>query len=166
MIPHPSIRKKRGRRATRASLLLAATVVAILVAPTCAAPSSSQTATRAAAEDDEIAASARAAIARMPSEERLAGIKGERLRRAVQTTYRAVSDIANNREPRRVASLSARFERAYAVALREAARADKTCASNCNADGETCQRGCAAKGKKFCGCKLAVFGCLVAECIF
>ncbi len=121
-----------------------------------------------AAEDDSAAQEARSALARAGAEERLEGIKDERLRRAVQATYRAVVELADNREPARVAALNAKFERAYASLVRETARGEhKTCAANCKAfDGEPCLTKCKAAGKKFCGCHLIVFGCIVAECLF
>jgi len=122
----------------------------------------------AISEVEEAAAAARAALGRLPLETRLGEISNERLRRAVQATYRTVVEIADNRDPGKVASLSTKFERAYATFERETARGEhKTCASNCKAlDGGPCPAKCKAAGKKFCGCKLIVFGCVVAECIF
>ncbi|MDT5271671.1 MAG: hypothetical protein QOH49_3857 [Acidobacteriota bacterium] len=119
-------------------------------------------------EVEEAASAARAALARLPAEARLGEIKDERLRRAVQTTYSAVVALAENREPGRLAALSSKFERAYAAVERETARGEhKTCAANCKAfDGEPCLAKCRSAGKKFCGCKLIVFACVVAECVF
>jgi hypothetical protein len=117
----------------------------------------------------EVAASAaRAALARLPAEARLGEIEDERLRRAVQAAYGAVVELAENREPGRLAALSSKFERAYAAVERETVRGEhKTCAANCKAfDGEPCLAKCGGAGKKFCGCKLIVFACVVAECVF
>jgi membrane-bound lytic murein transglycosylase B len=119
-------------------------------------------------EAEEAASAARAALARLPPEARLGEIKNERLRRAVQETYRAVVGLADNRESGKVSALNAKFERAYASVGRETARGEhKQCAANCKAlDGEPCLMECRSDGKKFCGCKLIVFGCIVAECVF
>jgi hypothetical protein len=119
-------------------------------------------------EAEEVAAAARAALARLPAESRLGEIRNEHLRRAVQTTYRAVVELADNRDPARVAALNSKFERAYASVTRETARGEhRTCAANCKSfDGEPCLAQCKAAGKKFCGCKLILFGCVVAECLF
>lgn len=119
-------------------------------------------------EAHEAASVAREALARLPAAERLGEINDERLRRAVQTTYRAVVELADNRDPGKVARLNTKFMRAYASVERETARgAHKTCADNCRAcDGQPCQRRCKATGKRFCGCKVVVFACVVAECVF
>jgi hypothetical protein len=119
-------------------------------------------------EAEEATAAARAALGRLPAEARLGEIKDERLRRAVQTAYSAVVELAENREPGRLAALSSKFERAYTSVERETARGEhKTCAANCKAfDGEPCLAKCRSAGKKFCGCKLLVFACVVAECVF
>ncbi|HYP52802.1 MAG TPA: hypothetical protein VEQ42_04645, partial [Pyrinomonadaceae bacterium] len=107
-------------------------------------------------------------LARLPAEARLDEIKDERLRRAVQAGYRAVVELADNRDPGKVAALNSRFERAYASVGRATVRAEhKSCAANCKAlDGEPCMTKCRADGRTFCGCKLIVFGCVVAECVF
>jgi hypothetical protein len=43
----------------------------------------------------------------------------------------------------------------------------RSCTANCKAlDGDPCQTKCRAAGRGFCGCKLIVFGCVVAECVF
>jgi hypothetical protein len=122
----------------------------------------------AQSQAEEAAAAARAALARLPAEARLGEIKDERLRRAVQATYRAVVELADNRDPGRVAALNSRFERAYASVGRATARGEhKTCAANCKAlDGDPCLSKCRAAAKIFCGCKMIVFGCVVAECVF
>jgi hypothetical protein len=119
-------------------------------------------------EAEDAASAARTALARLPAEARLGEIKNERLRRAVQATYRAVVELADNRESGKVSTLNFKFERAYASVARETARGEyKSCAANCKAfDGEPCLTQCKANGKKFCGCKLIVFGCVVAECVF
>lgn len=119
-------------------------------------------------EVEEAAAAARAALARLPAGARLGEIGDERLRRAVQAAYGAVVELAENREPGRLAALNSKFERAYTSVEREAARGGhKTCAANCKAlDGEPCLSKCRGGGKKFCGCKLIVFACVVAECVF
>jgi hypothetical protein len=111
---------------------------------------------------------ARATLARLPPEARLGEIGDERLRSAVQAAYRVVAEMADNREPGNVAALNSRFERAYASVLRETARGEhRNCAANCKAfDGEPCMAKCRNDRKKFCGCRLVVFGCIVAECIF
>jgi hypothetical protein len=119
-------------------------------------------------EAEEATAAARAALARLPAEARLGEIEDERLRRAVQAAYSTVVELAENREPGRLAALSSKFERAYTAVERETARGEhKTCAANCKAfDGEPCMAKCRGTGKKFCGCKLIVFSCVVAECVF
>jgi hypothetical protein len=120
-------------------------------------------------EVEEVAAAARATLARLPPEPRLVEIKNERLRHAVQATYRVVNEIADNRQAEKLASLNYKFERAYASVVRETARVQETtrCASNCKAvDGEPCQQKCRTSAQKVCGCNLIVFGCLVAECLF
>ena len=149
-----------ARVALLGALLFAACADATTAAPAPRPPAMS--------EVEEAAAAARAALARLPVEARLGEIRNERLRRAVQATYRAVVEIADNREPGKIAALNTKFERAYASVERQTARGEhKTCAANCKAlDGEPCPAKCKAAGKKFCGCKLTVFGCVVAECIF
>jgi hypothetical protein len=119
-------------------------------------------------EAEEAAAAARATLARLPSETRLAEIKNERLRHAVQVTYHAVVELAENRDSGKVAGLNAKFERAYVSVWQESTRGEhKTCAANCWAlDGERCLSDCKATGRKFCGCRLIVFGCVVTECFF
>lgn len=123
---------------------------------------------RAESEAEDAAAVARDALARLPAEARLGEIKNERLRRAVQVAYRAVVELAENRDPAKVAALNLKFERAYAGVRRETARGEfEICADNCQGgDGEPCLMKCKTARKKFCGCKIIVFGCLVAECIF
>lgn len=149
--------------------------VVLLCALACAACAFSRTlatpvaagATHVHAEAEQIAA-AREALARLPAGERLNEIKDARLRRAVQATYRAVVELADNRDPSLTPALAAGFERAYTGVERETAtREYKTCVDNCKAcDGEPCRKRCKAAGKKFCGCRIIVFGCIVAECIF
>lgn len=145
-------------------------LTALLVALLCAAcaHATGSPLTPAQSQAEEAAAAARAALARLPAEERLEEIKDERLRRAVQATYRAVVELADNRDPGKVAALNARFERAYANVARATARGEhRTCTANCKAlDGEPCLSKCRAAGRIFCGCKLIVFGCVVAECVF
>jgi hypothetical protein len=122
----------------------------------------------ALSEAEEAAAAARAALARLPAEVRLGEIKNGHLRRAVQITYRAVVELADNRDSGKVAALNSKFERAYASVARETARGEhKTCAANCKSfDGEPCLTQCKPAGKKFCGCTLILFGCVVTECLF
>lgn len=124
--------------------------------------------TYAGSEAEEAATAARATLARLPTETRLGEISNEHLRRVVQATYRAVVELAENRDPGKLTALNSKFERAYSDVERETRRGEhKTCAANCKAlDGDLCQADCKATGKKFCGCKLIVFGCIVAECIF
>lgn len=144
--------------------------IALLTALLCVACAGRTTTARFAdaSEVEHVAAAARAALARLPAEARLGEIRNERLRRAVQETYRAVVELADNREPGQLAALNYKFERAYASVGRETTRGEhKNCAANCKAfDGEPCRTKCRATGKKFCGCKLIIFGCIVAECIF
>lgn len=150
-------------------LVCAATIFAAFVAPNTGTAGASVGATYyAASEAEEAAAVAREALARLPAEERLGEIKNERLRRAVQLTYRAVIELANNSDSARVAALNYKFEQAYAGVRRETARGEfKNCPDNCQTgDGKPCEIKCKAARKKFCGCKIIVFGCLVAECIF
>jgi hypothetical protein len=150
----------RVNRGVARAALLGGLLWAVCACAAAAPPESS--------EAEEATAAARAALARLPAEARLGEIKDERLRRAVQTTYSAVVALAENREPGRLAALSSQFERAYTSVERETARGEhKTCAANCKAfDGEPCLTRCRGAGKKFCGCKLLVFACVVAECIF
>ena len=120
------------------------------------------------AEAEALAAHARAALERMPPESRLESIGDARLRRAAQETYRAVAELADNREAKEAAALYAKFARVYATFESEAARGGHTnCALNCKADDEAaCRKGCKSSNRKICGCKLITFGCVVAECLF
>jgi hypothetical protein len=147
------------------SVARAAFLCALLLCAACADAAPARR--MAVSEADEVTA-ARAALARLPAESRLGEIRNEHLRRAVQTTYRAVVELADNRDSARVAALYSKFERAYASFTRETARGEhRTCAANCKSfDGEPCLANCKAAGKKFCGCKLILFGCIVAECLF
>jgi hypothetical protein len=122
----------------------------------------------AASEAEEAAATAREALARLPAEGRLSDIKDERLRRAVQLAYRAIFELAENSSSVKVAALAYRFEQAFADVRREMARDNlKTCTENCQAgDGMPCEKDCRSAHRKFCGCRMIVFGCLVTECIF
>ena len=150
--------------------------VALLCALACAAcalartfaPSAPAGEARAYTEAEDVASASRQALARLPAAERLNEIKGARLRRAVQTTYLAVVELAENRDSSKTPALNARFERAYAGVERETSRREyKNCLDNCKAcDGEPCRTRCKAAGKKLCGCRVVVFGCVVAECIF
>lgn len=143
---------------------------ALLFALLCAAFAHAAGATLppAPSQAEEAAEAARAALARLPAEARLDEIKDERLRRAVRAAYRAVVELADNRDHGKVAALNSRFERAYASVGRATARGEhRTCTANCKAlDGEPCLTKCGGAGKIFCGCKLIVFGCIVAECVF
>lgn len=153
--------RRRRRGVTRAAIL-----GALLCAACACAAAFARTA--APSEAEEAASAAQSALARLPAEARLGEIGDERLRLAVQAAYRAVVGLAENGEPGRVSALNSKFERAYASVGRETARGGhRTCAANCKAlDGEPCLARCRAAGKKFCGCKLTVFACVVAECIF
>ncbi len=152
---------RRNRGVARTALLCALLCAAYAYAPAGARPAASS-------EAGEAAAAARAALARLPAESRLEEIRDERLRRSVQAAYRAVVELADNQDSAKVAALNSKFERAYASVARAAARGEhKTCAANCKAlDGEPCLTKCGGAGKNFCGCKLVVFGCVVAECLF
>lgn len=153
-------------RTTRTMPALLAAALALLLLPTGGAGGVRCAAHFATADEDELVEQARRALARMPSAERLGEVRDARVRRAVQTAYAAVAEIADNREPGRAARLNAKFERAYAAVVRASARSEhKTCARNCEADGQTCQTECKAAGKKSCGCRLATFACFVAECV-
>lgn len=153
------MRVKRG--VARAALLGGLLWAVCAYASAAAAPPESS-------EVEEAASAARAALARLPAEARLGEIENVRLRRAVQAAYGAVVELAGNREPARLAALSSKFERAYASVERETARGEhKTCAANCKAfDGEPCLAKCRSAGRKFCGCKLIVFACVIAECVY
>ncbi|HEY0099346.1 MAG TPA: hypothetical protein VGB76_10390 [Pyrinomonadaceae bacterium] len=152
---------KMNRSGARAALL-----GALLLYAACAGAASEHL--MPASEAEAVAAVARTALARLPAEARLDEIRDGHLRRAVQTTYRAVVELADNRDSARVAALNSKFERAYASVAREIARGEhRTCAANCKSfDGDPCVAKCKADGKKFCGCKLILFGCVVAECLF
>lgn len=157
-----------NRRAVAVALLLCALACAACAfAQTLPTPTTAREA-QGYAGAEEVAAAARAALARLPAGERLNEIKDARLRRAVQATYQVVVELADNRDPSKTPTLNAKFERAYAGVRRETARHQyKTCADNCKAcDGEPCLNKCKAAGKKFCACRVIIFGCIVAECIF
>lgn len=160
----------RGRASATPATRLAAAVFSLLVGAAGFGPAARATTMRAA--DADSAAQARSALARVGAEQRLEQIKDERLRRAAQSAYRALAEIAANDAPAKSAPLNARFDRAYALFVREAARSGLgNCAANCAADGDACRKACRAAdkksaGKKFCGCKFAVFACVVAECLF
>lgn len=157
------------RRKTPATSALLFALACAVCALACAASGAAIVARASdSSEVEEAAAAARGALARMPPEERLESISDARVRRAVQSAYRAVVELADNREAARLSALNAKFERAFAAAEREAARSEhKICALNCkDCDGDLCRQDCKASGKKFCGCKLVVFGCIVAECLF
>jgi hypothetical protein len=119
-------------------------------------------------EAEALTANARAALERMPPESRLEAIEDARLRRAAQAGYRAVAELAENREAEAAPALYNRFARAFAAFESEAARrGHATCALNCKADDEAaCRKGCKTPNRKLCGCKLITFGCVVAECLF
>jgi hypothetical protein len=121
---------------------------------------------RAAA--DALAAHARAALTRMPPESRLDTVEDARLRRAAQACYRAVAELADNRDAEAAAALYARFTRAYATFEAEASRrGHATCALNCKAyDEAACLKDCKRSNRRLCGCKLVTFGCVVAECLY
>ena len=155
------------RSAVVVALFCVLVYAALALAQTSASPAPAGEA-RAYAEAQEAASASRQALARLPPAERLNEIKEGRLRRAVQATYLAVVELAENRDGPKTPALNARFERAYAGVERDMSRREyKTCADNCKAcDGEPCRKMCKAAGKKFCGCRIIVFGCLVAECIF
>jgi hypothetical protein len=105
----------------------------------------------------------------MPPESGLEAIEDARLRRVTQAGYRAVAELADNREADAVPALYNRFARAFAAFEAEAARhGHATCALNCKADDEAaCRKGCKTPNRKLlCGCKLVTFGCVVAECLF
>ena len=160
----------RGRVRPIPATFFAAAIFSLLVAGAGFGLAAPATPPRAA--EDDSAAQARSAITRTGPESRLDGIKDERLRRAAQSAYRALAEVAGNDTPAKSAQLNARFDRAYALFVREAARAGLgNCASNCDADGDACRKECKAADrkagdKKFCGCKFAVFACVVAECLF
>lgn len=173
---NPSRNNAAARRRVRAThaTLFAAVIFSLLAGGAGFGPPARATPPppppRMAGEDS--ATQARSALARAGAEARLEQIKDERLRRAAQTAYRALAEIAGNDAPAKSAPLGARFERAHALFIREAARAGMgNCAANCEADGAACRKGCKAAdkrvaGKKFCGCKFDVFACVVAECLF
>jgi hypothetical protein len=104
----------------------------------------------------------------MPPESRLEAIEDARLRRAAQAGYRAVAELADNREADAAPALYNRFARAFAAFEAEAARrGHATCALNCKADDEAaCRKECKTLNRRLCGCKLITFGCVVAECLF
>lgn len=154
---------------TPATLLLALSCAAAAsaLAPAATRRAVALTPSAAQTEAEEAASVAREALARLPPEERLAGIRNERLRRSVQAAYRAVVELAENGDPSKVSAINAKFERAYAGVEREARAARAVCVENCVAcDGEPCRAKCKSAGRRFCGCKLVVFGCVVAECLF
>ncbi|MET0645534.1 MAG: hypothetical protein ABW208_02870 [Pyrinomonadaceae bacterium] len=118
-------------------------------------------------ESEALAANARAALERMPPESRLETIEDAGLRRATQATYRAVAELAGNREAAHAPALHARFLRTYSTFETEARRGHATCALNCKAyDEAACRKECKTSNRKLCGCKLITFGCVVAECLF
>lgn len=155
------------RSAVGVALFCVLVYAACALAQTFASPTPAGGA-RAYAEAEDVASASRQALARLPPAERLNEIKDARLRRAVQATYLAVVELAENRDSSKTPQLNARFERAYAGVGREMSRGEyRTCADNCKAcDGQPCLKTCKAAGKKLCGCRVIVFGCVVAECIF
>jgi hypothetical protein len=169
------IRTQKAAGRARSTLSAAAIVAALflsaappLTTEARTAPAGSHLAAAPAAAADDYSEHARAALARMPPEAKLGEIADERLRRAAQVAYRAVSELAGNGDDAKAPALYAKFERAYAAFDREAARrGHKVCALNCReCDGEPCEERCRASGRRLCGCKLTVFGCIVAECLF
>jgi hypothetical protein len=120
------------------------------------------------AEAEALVSNARAALERMPPESSLENIRDARLRRAAQTAYRAVAELADGREAEAAPALYAKFARVYSTFEAEAARVGHaTCALNCKAyDEDACRKGCKDSNGRSCGCKLITFGCVVAECLF
>ena len=173
MNTYPEARPRRSRRGPLFLLLACAVCVAAAAAntPPDLPPAGARDPARreaGAAEAEALAANARAALARMPPESRLEAIGDARLRRAAQAAYRAVAELAGNREADAAPALYNRFARAFAAFEAESARrGHATCALNCKAfDEASCLKDCKAQNRKLCGCKLITFGCVVAECLF
>lgn len=169
----PEARLSRSRHGLPFFVLVCAVCVAVVAANT--SPESVPAGARGAVQRDAnpveaeaLTAHARAALERMPPESRLEAIEDARLRRAAQAGYRAVAELADNREAAAAPALYNRFARAFAAFEAEASRrGHATCALNCKADDEaSCQKDCKAQNRKLCGCKLITFGCVVAECLF
>lgn len=164
MNTNPRARASRSRR-TPSGLICLALVCALCVA---AAAANAPRREAQQVEAEALAANARAALERMPPESRLETIGDARLRRAAQAAYRAVAELADNRDAGAAPTLYAKFTRAYLTFEAEAARrGHATCALNCKAyDEAACQKDCKTSNRRLCGCKLITFGCVVAECIF
>jgi hypothetical protein len=120
-------------------------------------------------EWDEVFDTARAVLARMPDVARIETIKDSGLREAVLRAYRALKACAKvNKDQSRAIKQGtlAEFERAFKSVQTEAERSEyQSCASNCKADGATCEKDCASARKNLCACKLTEFGCVV-KCLF
>lgn len=176
MNAHPQVHLSRSRRTAPGSLRLVIVCALSVAAVTAHTPPEALTAGAWEAgrgdanrfEAEALSANARAALERMPPESRLETIEDARLRRAAQATYRAVAELADNREAGAAQALYAKFMRTYSTFEAEAARrGHATCALNCKAyDEATCLKECKASNRKSCGCKLITFGCVVAECLF
>ena len=169
----PEARLRRSRRGPRFLVFICAVCVAAVAAntpPELVLAGAWDAGRRDAnqVEAEALTANARAALERMPPESRLEAIEDARLRRAAQAGYRAVAELADNREADAAPALYNKFARAFAAFEVEAARrGHATCALNCKADDEAaCRKGCKTANRKLCGCKLITFGCVVAECLF
>ena len=173
MNTNPEARLSRSRRGPLFLVLICAVCVAAVAAntPPEIVPAGAWDAEQRDAnqvEAEALTANARAALERMPPESGLEAIKDTRLRRAAQAGYRAIAELADNREADSAPALYNRFARAFAIFEAEAARrGHATCALNCKADDEAaCLKGCKTPNRRLCGCKLITFGCVVAECLF
>lgn len=129
--------------------------------------STGQTATIKAKEETPQAV-ARRELSRLPSVtgERIASIKDPKVRAAAQRTYQLMKTIADNKDPQKEQALVKQFDQAYLTLVTESSKGGyQTCTFKCKSDAGKCQSACTGAGKKFCGCKLAGFGCFVAECV-
>lgn len=155
-----------GRRAM-AVALVAMAMAALLTAGAISSPTASAAQTVAAAVDSPRQA-ARSELKRLPStvDESVAKIRHTGLRKAVQDALGTLKRLSEAKDPKTEQMLWTRFENQYNLVIGQTTAAGyQTCTFKCKSDTSKCQSACTGAGKKFCGCKLAGFGCFVAECV-
>jgi hypothetical protein len=120
-------------------------------------------------KEEDPAVIARRELSRMPSStaERIASIKDLRVRTLALRAYQLLKAIAENTDKQKEGSLITQFDQTYLNLVTAGGKGSyQACLSKCKSDTEKCQGACKAAGKKSCGCKLAGFGCFVAQCLF
>ena len=120
------------------------------------------------AEARELIMQSKQQLRQLPNRDEIARIKNPRVRTEALRTYEALKRLAESdaNNVGRVEMLYQTFDQAF-LALESTAQASdpsepKTCTFKCKEDGNNCQAACP---KKFCGCKIATFGCIVAAWI-